>query len=281
VPYFYATVRFVPDPARGEFVNLGAIVGDEDSRDWAIRHISSLKRARALDERETLPAALEFMGRLEELLPADDDPADNEITLDGLQRLATELGNVVQLSAPAPLVAESAEAALDLVFEELIVDPASTRFRFEKKHRAVGAVRKAYKTHDIPADAIKERARLVSGSFHGNIDFAVHNGSAVQLVQCWSFQLPNQEALGEQVKAWAWVVRELRQQGGAVQVDGQQIAVADTLEVASVLIPPAEGKPREAFVEACAAFGELGVEAREPKDADFLAVRAAEALGVS
>jgi hypothetical protein len=279
VPYYYATVRFVPDPARGEYVNLGAIVGDDDSREWAIRHISSLKRARALDERETLPAALEFFGRLEEQLPSEEgEPAHDEMSVERLTALSGEMQNVIQISAPAPLIADTAEAALDMIFEELVVDPASSRFRFEKKHRAVGAVRKAYRAH-IPLSAVKERVRLVSGSFHGNFDFAVHNGKAVQLVQCWSFQLPNQEALGEQVKAWAWVVGELRQRGGEVQVDAQQIAVADSLEVASVLIPPAEGKPREAFVEACAAFRELDVSTQEPKDADSLAVRAAVALG--
>ena len=28
MPYTYSLVRFVPDPARGEFVNIGAIAGD-------------------------------------------------------------------------------------------------------------------------------------------------------------------------------------------------------------------------------------------------------------
>jgi hypothetical protein len=280
VAYFYSTVRFVPDPARGEFINLGAIVGDDESRDWALRQISNLKRANAIDSGGALPAALEFIGRLEETLPVEDAQRSRDrISVEQLTRLSAEMNNIIQFSSPAPIVADTAEAALDLIFEELVLDPASMRFRFEKKHRAVGATRGAYRAHEIPDSAIKERVQVVAGSFHGGFDFAVHNGRAIQLVQCWSFQLPNQESLAEQVKAWAWVVRELREQGGRVQADTLSITAPGALEIGSVCIPPAEGKPRTAFDEAQAAFDELEVESHTPETADALAVRAAAALG--
>jgi hypothetical protein len=279
VAFYYSVLRFVPDPARGEFINLGVIVGAPDSQDWALRLISNHKRASAIDGAGTLPAALAVIGRLEERLPGEDeDASDDALSLELLQRLSTEMNNIVQISPPAPVVAETAEGALDLIFEEVVVDPAAVRFRFERKHRAAAAVRGAYRSHDIPRDAIAERVRLVVGSFHAGFDFAVHNGHAVQLVQCWSFQLPNQETLGEQVKAWAWVVRELREQGGCVLADTHRIDAPDGLEVAAVFVPPLEGKPRDTFNEACAAFNELNVEARTPDGADIFAVRAAEAL---
>jgi hypothetical protein len=269
----------VPDPARGEFINLGAIAGDDASQDWALRQISNLKRAHAIDNRGTLPAALEFLGRLEERLPAEDEEAPvGEMSVEELTRLSEEMNNIVQFSTPTPIVADTVEVALDLIFEELVLDPAATRFRFEKKHRAIGATRNAYHAHDIPETAIKERVQVVAGHFHGNFDFAVHNGRAVQLVQCWSFQLPNQEALAEQVKSWAWVVRELREQGGRLRADSLDITAPDTLDVAAVYIPPIVGKSAEAFAEACAAFEELGVEPLTPDAADILGVRAAAAL---
>ncbi len=277
--YFYSTVRFVPDPAAAEFINLGAIVGDDDSQDWALRQISNPKRANAIDLRGTLPAALEFIGRLQERLPTDEAEATgDELSLEALTLLSVEMNNIIQISEPVPVIAPSAEAALDMIFEELVVDPASTQFRFQKKHRAVGATRHAYRAHEIPDDAIKERVRVVAGSFHGSFDFAVHNGRAVQLVQCWSFQLPNQETLGEQVKAWAWVVRELRRQGGEVQAETLNFAAPEALEVATVYIPPVDGKPRDAFDQAAAAFEELEVVVHTPDTADALGVRAAALL---
>jgi hypothetical protein len=279
VAFFFSVLRFVPDPARGEFVNLGAIVGNADSQDWALRQISNLKRANAIDGAGTLPSALELIGRLEDQLPGEDEGAiSNALSLDRLRALSYEMNNIVQLSEPTPVLAETAEEALDMIFEEFLVDPAAIRFRFERKHRAVGAVRSAYRSRDIPAGAIKERVRVEAGSFHAAFDFAVHNGRAIQLVQCWSFQLPNQETLGEQVKAWAWVVGELREHGGSIQADAQTIAAPDGLEVASVYIPPLAGRPTEAFEEARAVFDELQVEARTPDRAHVLADRAAAAL---
>src|SRR5664279_1280824 len=89
VAYFFSTVRFVPDPARGEFINLGAIAGDDESQDWALRQISNLKRANAIDSAGRLPAALDFIGRLEERLPVEDEEATaGEITVEQLTRLS-------------------------------------------------------------------------------------------------------------------------------------------------------------------------------------------------
>jgi predicted RecA/RadA family phage recombinase len=131
-----------------------------------------------------------------------------------LRRLSEDMQNVVQLSTPAPIAADGAEAALDLVFDQLVLDAARKSFPFEKKHRAQGAVRRAYRSHAVPTAAIRERATVRSGVFDGVFDFAVHNGSTVQLVECWSFQLPNQSDLAEQVKAWSWLVHEIRNSGG-------------------------------------------------------------------
>ncbi len=43
--YVYSLVRFVPDPARGEFVNVGAIAGSEDGAEWQIRQVENTVRA--------------------------------------------------------------------------------------------------------------------------------------------------------------------------------------------------------------------------------------------
>ena len=64
--YFFSMLRFVPDPARGEFVNIGAIAGDEETQDWELRLISNLKRARSIDHVAFLPHALEVAAELRE-----------------------------------------------------------------------------------------------------------------------------------------------------------------------------------------------------------------------
>jgi Protein of unknown function (DUF3037) len=272
--YQFSLIRFVPDPARGEFVNIGAIVGDEESDDWDLRFLSNYRRAKALDARGSLPAAMAFATALDERVDTEGQleiAAQAPMTVEQLQALADESQNIVQFTVPTPVVADTSEQALDLIFEQLVLDPTSHEFRFEKKHRAQSATRRAYRDHEVPEDSVEERARIESGVFDATFDFAVHNGHAVQLVQCWSFQLPNQDDLAEQVKAWSWVVHEVRNRGGALEVNGGTLEVPDTTEIAAVYIPPLEengGAP--AFEEAQAAFEENDVQPLTPDQADQL-----------
>lgn len=281
VSYQFSLIRFVPDPARGEFVNIGAIAGSDDSGDWDVRLLSNYRRAKALDPAGVLPAALGFAAGLDRRVAAIDQlpgTGSEPVSLASLRQLAADMQNIVQLSPPAPVVAETAEGALDLVFDQLIVDPSQHRFRFEKKHRAQGEARKAYRAHDVPKDAVQEGARVSSGAYGDTFDFAVHNGRALQLVQCWSFQLPDQEGLAEEVKSWSWVVHELRSQGGSLATAGGELEIVDSTEVAAVCILPVEGSDAPAYAEAVAAFEELGVEALTPEQADRIGATAAALL---
>ncbi|MEA2254719.1 MAG: hypothetical protein QOG35_764 [Solirubrobacteraceae bacterium] len=277
--YHYSMIRFVPDTARGEFINLGAVAGDEEQQDWELRLISNFARAKAIDSKGFLPAAMQFAGELEQRLPDEGFHGEESLSLDVLSQLAGEMNNIIQLSPPTPIVAPDAATALDILFEELVLDPAAREFRFEKKHRAVRLTSDAYRQHAVPADAVERRARVETGQFHGNFDFAVYNGGAVQLVNCWSFQLPNQQDLAEQVKAWAWVVHELRTQGASVSTGDRWVHADPMVYIAAVCIPPRPGDDAWAFDEAQAAFAEISVEALAPEDAYVLGARAAAALG--
>jgi hypothetical protein len=284
--YRYSVVRFVPDPARGEAVNLGLLVGDDDAQEWELRLIQNLRRAKAVDDRGVLQVALGFLDQLEAHIDALDQVPGTEsvapISAELVEQLAGEMQNIVQLTPPAPVAAETADEALDTLFDELLVDPAARQYRFLKKHPAVGATRRAYRNHEVPDEAIEQRAPVGAGPYDGVFDFAVVNGEALQLVQCWSFQLPNQNELAEQVKAWAWVVRELRDRGGVLRAAGRgdlPVPRGGDIEIGAVFIPPAEGQDdTHAFDEARAAFDETGVLALESTEADVLGERAAERL---
>lgn len=285
--YRFSVLRFVPDPGRGEFVNIGAIAGDDDSGDWELRLVQNLRRAKAIDEKGALEAALSFAARVEdhvdalELVPGT---AVEAMSTELLERWSGEMRNIVQVTDPAPLVAESAELALDLVFSELLLDPAAQRFRFEKKHRAVGSTRRAYRDNGVPDEAVASRASITSGPYEASFDFAVINGHVVQLAHCWSFQLPNQVELAEQVKAWAWVVQELRSSGGLLRLSDRDVAISadGELEIAAVYVPPADGQEQShAFDEAQAAWKETKTWPVTADDADEVGEHAARLLAVA
>src|SRR6266581_1745002 len=100
--YHYSLLRFVPDPARGEFINLGILAGDDDAADWDLRLIQNLRRARAIDNEGALGIALSFLANLEDHIVAL-DPASAGLTTaeplstEYLAHLAEEMQNIVQL----------------------------------------------------------------------------------------------------------------------------------------------------------------------------------------
>lgn len=282
MPLSFSLIRFVPDPAKGEFVNIGAIAGDDATGDWELRLVSNLKRAKALDQLGVLAQATAFAAEMQDHIAALEElaPTIERISAEFLKRCSSDMQNIVQLTSPAPVAADSADQALEIIFEQLVFDESPKTFKFEKKHRALGAARKAYKEHCV-VKAVRERAPVKSGVFDGTFDFAVHNGRAVQLAQCWSFQLPNQADLAEQVKSWSWVVHELRKCGGSVRVDGADVEIPKNLDIYSVVIPPRTDQLSPAYEEAEVAFEEVGVQRVSPEQADELGARAADALNTA
>ncbi len=113
----FSLIRFVPDPARGEFVNIGAVAGSDEAGEWGLRLVSDLRRAQALDERGVLSDAVAYATDL-----AGAEPISSAV----LQRRSVEMQNVVQLSAPAPVAGCSVEAVLNLVFDQLVAPQPTT-----------------------------------------------------------------------------------------------------------------------------------------------------------
>lgn len=285
--YVYSLVRFVPDPARGEFVNVGAIVGSEHSSEWQVRQVENPVRARAVDDNQTLDAVWSFIDavgsrvdKYEAALSSLFDP-EEELTEEWLLKLHADHQNIVQLSPPAPMVAESAEEALDRVFELMVLDPAKREYRFKKKHTALAAVRAAYKEFAVKKGTdLRERVTLLTPHHSERFDFAVTNGRALQLTQTWSFQVPDQATLAEQVKAWGWTVQDARASGGEVRTaDGSKFDVAQDVDVEVVYVPAEPGRPAPAFEDASNVFEELGIVALPLGEAPKVGERARALLG--
>lgn len=280
--YVYSVVRFVPDPARGEFVNVGAIAGSEDSSEWLWRQVENPVRARAVDDHKALEAVWSFLDRvgreMDEYEKAQEtlfEPSA-ELSEQWLQRLYAEHRNVVQLSPPTPMVAASADEALDRVFDQMVLDPAMRRHPFHKKHAALAAVRAAYRKYSVQKGVnLRERVALETAHHRERFDFAVTNGRALQLTHTWSFQVPDQVQVAEQVKAWGWTVRDVQQGGGHIRLaDGSQFDVGSEVDVEVVYVPPAPGQNAPAMNDALNVFDTLNVTHTALEGADHVGERA-------
>ena len=264
--HVFSLIRFVPDPARGEFVNVGALVGCEESSEWGIGQISNARRARALGSSDSLDAVWSFIDRLggeidqyqdslESLLEADIDLSE-----DWLECLYRDHRNIVQLSPPAPMVADSAEDALDRVFDLMILDPARQRYGNRWKNEVLAATRRAYRRHSITASDIHERVELSTKSYNDRFDFAVTNGTTLQLVRSWSFQISGWRQVSEQIKSWGWTVQSTRDDGGFITVrDGRSFDVQTDVDIEVIYVPPDADRSENVFEESKSVFDDLGV----------------------
>lgn len=126
--YIYSIVRCLPDPRTGEFMNVGAIAGDPLTGDWAIRQLSNTDRVRKFAGASALGAASDFIFNVGSEIDLNRQALDDGSDLlgeDWLARLHHDHRNVVQLSPPAPLIAQSAAQALEVIFNHMIIDRAA------------------------------------------------------------------------------------------------------------------------------------------------------------
>jgi hypothetical protein len=289
--YVYSMVRFVPDPTTGEFVNLGAIAGSEETGDWSTRHVQNDRRARLLDPSAPLPAVYDFLdsinGQIEKSEWTFDSPDETddqspvmELREEWLAQLYRRSRNVVQLSPPAPIIANSAEEALDLVFENLVNDPGRARFRFMTKRAVFGELGRNYRAAGIPATQIRRHCAIVTPRFSTNVDFVVGANSAVQLAHTYSFGIASQSLLAGQVKAWGWTLRELRDRGAQARAEGfDPVEVAPDVPIEVVYAVPQDARKLPALNEAQRVFEELDIQAYELENADEVARHARALIG--
>jgi len=289
--YVYSVVRFVPDPARGEFVNVGAVIGSDDTAEWDVRQVGSLKRAKAIDDGRCLSAVASV---IEDLTGTISDYTDalelaestahlDEPSEDWLTSLHDFYRHVVQVSLPASVICDSLEEAFALVFEEVVIGEAPSRKPYVPRTVASRELKLAYRAQRIVRNSqLFERVHITSGKYEETLDFAVVGSSIRQLAQAWSFSLPDQNDISQRIRAWGWTLGHLLEYGGEVALRDQVIRVnrGDNPALEIVYVPPNSDYGNEAFDEAQSVFGEINATMSPMADVGKVAARAQLALAV-
>jgi DUF3037 family protein len=283
--YLYALVRCVPNPRTGEFINIAAIAGRPEIGDWSIRQVGNESRVRKLAGAVELEAVHGFLARvgleIDKQQVLLDEEVGEPLGEDWLRQLHHDHRNVVQLSAPAPIVADNAEHALDILFASQIVDPVSQQRGFITKHRVLAAVREAYSLAGIRDAFVRPRVEVyVGGHVHTPVDFAIGNGVVVQLTQGWSFQKAGVDEVSKQVKAWGYALRLIRD-GEDARVVGSDERLTPVLRDVDIQVVVASPRTREqtvVFNEAQQVFTELHIKVHDLEDVAAVGTRAAQLI---
>jgi len=287
VKYDYSVVRFVPYPIRGEYINVAVIAGSEETGEWAIRSIENWTRARHLDKGKRLAAARAYLEGIDGLINGNpEQQAKAQSPPVGLVRgwLAGEyrrLRNLVQLSEPAPVIGADVREALNKMFDLFVADPA--KIDRETRQPAIVALRSAFHQVNIQAALLHEQVTAVVGPQSAPVDFAVANGHLVQLAHAWSFREREPRETVQQIKAWSWTLRDLRDYGGMVRTKDkrQDYTVDRDVEIGVTYTTPVTDKGRRSLEEALSVFDHLKVRAVSADDAYKVAEDAVEALARS
>lgn len=282
--YYYSVIRFVPSPVRGEFVNLGLIVGCDATAEWAMELVGRKTRAARLDSAGILPLVTSELERLQLSFPADSDDAVSTtaqaISESWLTHMAAESRNVLQYTRPQPIVAASVAAAMDRLRGIFIVEHVPQR----RESLTRPAIRSRYlqllQQCQLTPQQCPSKARLATGHSSTAVDVAVCNGVARRLTQCWSFEVQDTENVLNEVKAWGWTMRDLRRYGGSIVAASRSISVPRDVELSVIYALPAASDRDTVISEAMDVFSndELGAATVRWQDVEQHARSAAALL---
>jgi DUF3037 family protein len=274
--YVYSTLRFVPDPARGECVNVGILIGSELSEDKKLHLISNRRRATAIDAPGVFKNFWSYVEGFRNTFEREEGFSEAWLT-----EVWDSSNNIMQFSRPAPVDAISADEALEFLVGDLLIDaPLKPKRAAKTKSTALRQIRQVFRESGLGEEANFLERPVVRGPNHSEtFDFVVKNGNAVQLTQAWNFQKRDLKGLNEAIKAWAWTVKDIRDGGGRAKTDKFDIEVPKNIDVKAVYLPPTRPEAKEVFSEAQHAFSEIDAAAIKVDQVQEVADQAMRLLG--
>lgn len=269
--FSYWVLRYVPVPVRGEFINIGVVVGG-DNGEWAIRRIHDLGRVNRIGGDPS--DASNWLFRLENHLSPVRTSFDNLLELpspkkafspDGawMERLRRQQENNFQISEARPVVAASASEAADRLYDLLIVAPKE-RAQPHGRRVAVRALRDEVQMH-LSRRAYQPDVRLLAGAQRARVDYAFGRSSVVQLTQVFAFDIKTTDNLASQVQSSSYALSRLRKEGAELRNPRranqpvQQVEHDVALRV--LYVPPTNDSQHAVFQMALDAWQDLDVRA--------------------
>ncbi len=142
----YSLVRFVPDPVRGERVNLGVVVVADGELCSRARILPRFwQRITMLDPGADEVALGQMLDTIRRRFDGDHQQVpgggcdERIVTLAGLQSLRRFMANQLQLSEPKPYRAASIDVAMVELYDDLVIPPA--RVQQQQVHMTISQIR--------------------------------------------------------------------------------------------------------------------------------------------
>lgn len=282
--YDYWVVRYVPDPIRGEFVNIGVIAGRD--QDWSMRRVSNLRRASRIGGSAVVTDP--FLHRIEDAIHLRLNEVESLIPSDRgsrfgkgrLEDLRHRMNNIVQLSESRPVVASSSEEAADLAFDLMVVD-IDHEVKHRSRTRVVHKLRDAFNLRPELLKHVAQHQIASVGAQETAIDFAVQNFNVKQMSQVWAFDVRDTRNLQTQIRAWNYLLGLLREDGGVLKSKGGRVgaSIPANVEINAVYTPPTSEEGDTQLHIALDGWRRLGVDAIPSSESEAVVKEAERLIG--
>ncbi|WP_284990193.1 DUF3037 domain-containing protein [Arthrobacter sp. efr-133-TYG-120] len=232
--YKYWIVRYVPNVVRGEFVNIGLLVGSDDA-EWAFREVASLRRANRLGGDPSI--ARYWLRELERMVAASatvqehdehssglwvpSDSGEEQLSEGTMLRLSGRLNNAVQLSQAHTVVADSAQGGLEMLFDHLVSDPVPSH-RTQFRTRITRTIEESFirQLRGNQSASVQRRPLVHVGRSSRTADIALADNQVEQITKAWSFNLADPEKTQTEIEAWAYFMNSIQDRGGVLTAAG-------------------------------------------------------------
>jgi Protein of unknown function (DUF3037) len=264
-------LRYVPDPVRGEFVNVGVIVG-RNGGDWAIRFVDSYTRASRLGGNATLlrPTLRSLAARVT-MTNGKTPPkyrgfkemaSETAMSIAGVEEMAARFNNALRISETRASYGNSAEDLAVMLYSHLVYDighQAQSRARTRMRSEFRDAVKKSW---DGEVSPLLDRPTVQIGKLRQQFDFALHQEEVEQMTHVISITRKNQEQVRQEINAWNYSVRLIRDKGAVVlpSADSEQLLVQQETPIMLVHDQPTTEAQWEILEAAREGWATLGVE---------------------
>lgn len=275
-------LRYVPNTARGEFVNIGVLVGSQGS-DWALRHVSNFTRASRLggDALFMRPLLQQLSRRVSGLnLSAPNHSIDvfDSASLEPLsywtvEEMRARFNNSLQISEPSPAFGASAEEIASILYGHLVsetIRESVPRSRTRMKTNFRTAVMKAWH-HD--AEIPLEVGPVIEiGHLHQDFDFALLDGEVEQMTQVISINRKDRGLIRKDISAWNYAVTRLRQTGAILR--SKELDVPRDTPIIMIHDEPKNDEQKDILRFAREGWDALGIESFSNREISSAASRA-------
>ena len=241
--YQYWLIRYVPNIARGEFINVGIVAG-RDGGDWSLRWATSQSRATRLggSPREIT----KWVRWFERVFYGDHRPINSErsskLTTEWLSQLSRRQANSVQVTAAVPIEAASSTDAINLLYPLLVEGSDDVRRRSGTRRKIAGELREIYEFDfnlEVGRDLLTSPIAKV-GKQRTRFDLAAFTNGAPHLTHAWAFDTKNPDSLQQEIQSWSFLVGLIREDGASMNGFGRLLSIADDVPIHAVYEEPRE-----------------------------------------